>query len=96
MSVVAIRVISFVVVRPQREICWGALPKASRIKAKMLFDSAGRKFGDLIVYGYDLISGSIFGSIVSFILILSWLYSCYLTSFSFDFFKMKINGKKDQ
>lgn len=72
-SVVGVRVVSFVIVRPQREVCWQALPKMERLKAKMMADSVGRKFGDLIAPLYAMVCGSMNGSVVSGLLVIGWL-----------------------
>lgn len=84
LSVVAIRVVSFVVVRPQRELCWSALTKDKRTKAKMLADSAGRKFGDLIVPVYAAISGTRSSHVVCGLLVAGWLYVSWCISFYFQ------------
>jgi hypothetical protein len=84
LSVVAIRVVSFVVVRPQREVCWSALTKDKRTKAKMLADSAGRKFGDLIVPIYAAISGTKSSHVVCGLLVAGWLYVSGCTSYYFQ------------
>ena len=82
-SVVAVRVVSFVVVRPQREICWGAMSGSNRMKAKMLADSAGRKFGDLLVPVYAGVSGSIAGHLFLGTLVVGWLWVSRFTAKSF-------------